>query len=261
MSETWHEASSLAVVILAKNEARHIGECIATLGFADRVVVSDSFSDDGTVEIARAAGATVLQRPFDNFAGQRNAALEAVDAEWIFFVDADERITPELAAEVLQVIAERPEAGWWVPRHNFIAGREVRHGGFYPDYQLRLLRRACARYDPERPVHEVVQLDGESGYLQQPMIHYNYASWAQFHWKQRRYAQFEGRILAERGVKPWPHKFIRQPLREFWRRYVMLQGYNDGWIGLKLGVFLGFYYGFMPHWYLLRQTSNVKRGT
>jgi (heptosyl)LPS beta-1,4-glucosyltransferase len=251
----------LAAVILAKNEARHIGECIATLGFADRVVVSDSYSDDGTVEIARGAGATVLQRPFDNFAGQRNAALEAVDAEWIFFVDADERITPELAAEVRQVTAERPEAGWWVPRHNFIAGHEVRHGGFYPDYQLRLLRRARARYDPERPVHEVVLLDGESGYLQHPMIHYNYASWDQFHWKQRRYARFEGRILAERGVKPWPHKFIRQPLREFWRRYVTLQGYKDGWIGLKLGVLLGFYYGFMPHWYLLRQTSNVKPGT
>jgi glycosyltransferase involved in cell wall biosynthesis len=242
----------LAVAVLTRNEAKHIAACLATLGFADLVVLSDSFSDDGTVEIARAAGATVFQRPFDNFAGQRNATLDAIDAEWVFFVDADERITPELAAEVRRVIAERPEVGWWVPRHNFIAGHQVRHGGFYPDYQLRLLRRGRARYAPDRPVHEVVLLDGPAGYLQNPMIHYNYTTWAQFHAKQRRYARMEGRILRERGVKPWPHKFVRQPLREFWRRYVTLKGYKDGWVGLKLAALLGFYYGFMPHWYLLR---------
>ncbi len=242
----------LAAIILTKDAAKHIGDCIATLGFADRIVVSDSYSTDGTVDLARAAGAEVTQRPFDNFAGQRNAAMDAVEAEWIFFVDADERIPPELAAEVREVIAARDEVGWWVPRHNFIAGRRARHGGFYPDYQLRLFRRDRARYDPARPVHEVVLLDGPSGELKNVMIHYNYDDWTQFHAKQRRYARLESAILRQRGVKPWPHKFIRQPLREFWRRYVRLKGYRDGWLGLKLAVLLGFYYGFMPHWYLLR---------
>ncbi len=246
------QSVQLAVIILTKNEAKHIGDCIATLGFADKIVVFDSYSTDGTDALARAAGVEVLQRPFDNFAGQRNAAMDAVDAEWLFFVDADERIPPALAAEVCAVIAEREESGWWVPRHNFIAGQRVGHGGFYPDYQLRVMRRDRARYDPDRPVHEVVQLEGASGYLQNVMIHYNYDTWAQFHAKQRRYARLESKILRERGVKPWPHKFIRQPLREFWRRYVTLQGYRDGWLGFKLAVLLGFYYGFMPHWYLLK---------
>lgn len=247
----------LAAIILTKDAARHITDCIATLGFADRIVVSDSYSTDGTVELARAAGAEVIQRPFDNFAGQRNSAMDAVMAEWIFFVDADERIPPELAAEVREVIATRPEVGWWVPRHNFIAGQQVRHGGFYPDYQLRLLRRDRARYDPARPVHEVVLLDGPAGELRNVMIHYNYDDWPQFHAKQRRYARLESAILRVRGVKPWPHKFIRQPLREFWRRYVRLEGYRDGWLGLKLAVLLGFYYGFMPHWYLLRPPAEA----
>jgi (heptosyl)LPS beta-1,4-glucosyltransferase len=248
------QSSTLAAVIIAKNEAAHISQCLATLDFADeRVVLTDPINDDNTVELARAAGATVLVREFDNFAGQRNAALESVSADWVFFVDADERITPDLAVEVRRVIAERPEAGWWEPRHNFIVGQSVRHGGFYPDYQLRLLRRSQARYDPERPVHEVVLLDGPSGYLQQVMIHYNYATWTQFHAKQRRYARFEGRILAERGIRPWPHKFITVPGREFRRRYLSLAGYRDGWIGLKLAFLLSFYYGFMPHWYLLRK--------
>jgi (heptosyl)LPS beta-1,4-glucosyltransferase len=236
----------LAAVILTRNEAKHIRDCIATLGFADRVVVSDSYSDDGTVELAQAVGAEVIQRPFDDFAGQRNAAMDAVDAEWILFVDADERVSPELAIEIRQVIAERPEVGWWAPRHNYIAGQRVAHGGFYPDYQLRLMRCDRARYDPARPVHEVVLLDGPAGQLRNVLIHYNYDAWAQFHAKQRRYARIESEILRQRGVKPWPHKFIRQPLREFWRRYVRLQGYRDGWL---------VYYGFMPHWYLLRGSA------
>ena len=101
----------------------------------------------------------------------------------------------------------------------------------------------------QRPVHEVVLLDGPAGVLQNVMIHYNYDNWSQFHAKQRRYSQFEGQILRQRGVKPWPHKFVRPPLREFWRRYVTLEGYRDGWIGLKLAVLLAHYYGFMPHWY------------
>ncbi len=252
------EYRQLAAVVLAKDEERHLADCLRMLQFADlRAVVTDPGRDNRIAVLARESGAVVLQRPFDDFAGQRNAAMDAVEAEWIFFVDADERIPPELAAEVRRVIVERSEAGWWVPRHNFIAGQQVRYGGFYPDYQLRLLRRDRARYDPARPVHEVVLLDGPSGYLQNPMIHYNYDDWPQFHAKQQRYALLEGQMLRQRGVKPWPHKFIRQPLREFWRRYVTLKGYRDGWLGLKLAVLLGFYYGFMPHWYLLdRRLGN-----
>jgi (heptosyl)LPS beta-1,4-glucosyltransferase len=250
------KAGSLAAVVLAKNVAAHIGPCLDTVAFADsRVVVTDPVNDDDTIALARAAGACILQREFDNFAGQRNAALEAVDTDWVFFVDADERVTPELADEVRQVIAERPEAGWWVPRHNFIAGQRVRYGGFCPDYQLRLLRRDRARYDPGRPVHEVVLLDGADGKLKNVLIHYNYDSWPQFHAKQARYARFEGQILRERGIKPWPHKFVRPALREFWRRYVTLKGYRDGWLGFKLAVLLAHYYGFMPHWYLLKRNA------
>jgi (heptosyl)LPS beta-1,4-glucosyltransferase len=251
------EICSLSAVVLAKNVANHIGPCLAALDFADcRLVVTDPINDDNTIELARAAGAEILQRDFDNFAGQRNAALDAIDTQWVFFVDADERVTPELAREVRSVVAGCEESGWWVPRHNYIAGQRVHYGCFYPDYQLRLLRRAHARYDPTRPVHEVVLLDGSEGKLKNVMIHYNYDNWAQFHAKQARYARFEGQILRERGVKPWPHKFFRPPLREFWRRYVTLQGYRDGWLGLKLAVLLAHYYGFMPHWYLLRPPAG-----
>ncbi len=246
---------SLFAVILTKNEARHITECIESVRWADGVVVFDSFSDDGTAELARAAGATVVQSVFEGWARQRNAALDYAavhGAAWVFFVDADERATPELAAEIRRVLAERPEAGWGVPRWNYIVGKRMTAGGFYPDHQLRLMQVGRARYDLERPVHEVVLLDGSRGDLQAPLVHYNYATWQQFHAKQRRYARMEADILRQRGIRPRPHNFILQPLREFRRRYLTLRGYRDGWHGLKIAALLAWYYGAYPYWVLAR---------
>ncbi|MEZ4768320.1 MAG: glycosyltransferase family 2 protein [Caldilineales bacterium] len=249
----------LIAVILTKNEARHIGDCIASVAWADAVLVSDSFSEDDTAALAEAAGAVVEQRVFEGWAVQRNASLDSaaeMSADWVLFVDAAERCTPELAQEIRHVIVTRPEAGWSIPRFNFIVGKQVRHGGFYPDYQLRLLRVGKARYDLSRPVHEVVELDGTQGRLQHHLLHYNYDTWAQFHAKQRRYGAMEADILAQRGIRARPHNFVLQPLREFRRRYVTLQGYRDGWHGLKLCALLAYYYGFYPY-QVLRAGTRV----
>ena len=241
----------LVAVILTKNEAHHVGDCIASLrAWTDAVVVWDSGSDDGTQDRARAAGALVVERPFDDYARQRQAVLDSINAEWILFIDADERATAELAAEIQSAIRNSQSVGYWIPRRNFIVGDEIRHGGFSPDYQLRLLRRSHARYDLTREVHEIVELDGDAGYLQAPLIHYNYASWTQFHAKQRRYARYEAKILAGRGIRPRPHNFVLQPLREFRRRFLTLNGWRDGWPGLRLALLLAWYYGFVPYWEL-----------
>ncbi len=232
---------SLAAVILTKNEEANVAECIESLRWADRIVVFDSFSDDRTVAVARELGAEVIQHPFRNYAQQRDAALAAVDAEWVFFVDADERATPELAAEVRRVIAERPEAGWWVPRRNIIVGKWVRHAGWYPDYQLRLLRRDRARYDPAREVHELVILDGDEGYLQNTLTHYNYDTWREFLARQDFYTDYEACILFEQGIRPKPQNYVLQPWREFRRRYLSLQGWRDGWYGLVLSLLMAWY--------------------
>lgn len=243
----------LIAVILTRNEAQHIAACVAAVrDWVDAVVVWDSFSSDGTASVALAAGALVVERPFDNFAAQRQAALDATSAEWVFFVDADERVTPALGAEIRVAIINDTIDGFWIPRRNIIVGHEMQGGGFFPDYQLRLLRRAAARYVPEREVHEIVALAGEDGYLTAPLIHYNYATWAQFHRKQQAYAAYEARILAAKGIRSRPHNFILQPLREFRRRFVTLGGWRDGLPGLRLALLLAWYYGFMPYWVLLR---------
>jgi (heptosyl)LPS beta-1,4-glucosyltransferase len=243
----------LTAVILTRNEAKHISACIATLlPWCDAVVVWDSGSTDATCDLAHLAGAVVVQRPFDDYARQRQAALNAVASEWILFIDADERATPALAEEVLQVIQGSDKAGYWIPRRNFIVGHETRGGGFSPDYQLRLLRREKATYDLAREVHEVVELDGAEGHLSEPLVHLNYDSWRQFHRKQIAYARYEARILAQRGIRPRPHNFVLQPLREFRRRFVTLAGWRDGAHGLWLALLLAWYYGFVPYWQLLK---------
>jgi len=229
----------LTAIILTKNEARHVAECVASLRWADRVLVFDSLSDDDTVALARAAGAEVAARPFDNYAAQRNAALDSVTTDWVLFVDADERGTPALAAEVRQVIATRPEDGWYVPRHNYIFGRLTLGAGWYPDYQFRLLRHGRARY--VRPVHELGEVDGAIGYLQNPLIHYNYRDRAQFHAKQRFYVETDAGILRDAGVRPKPRNYVLQPLRQFYWRYVTLGGWRDGLHGLRLSLYMGYY--------------------
>ena len=234
----------LAAVILAHNEERHIGDCLDSLAWVDERVVVDDFSTDHTASIARAQGARVIQHALEDFAAQRNAALDAVEARWVLFVDADERATPVLAEAVLRVIrydGEKARAGWWVPRHNYMIGHRMRGGGWYPDYQLRLLARNRARYDPAHPVHEIVVLDGKAGYLENVFVHFNYDTVRDFQRKMNQYAGLEARMLAQQNVRVRPWTYVSMPLREFWRRFVTLEGYRDHVFGLLFCGLMAWY--------------------
>jgi (heptosyl)LPS beta-1,4-glucosyltransferase len=233
----------LVGIILTYNESKHITDCIESLRFCDEIVVFDSFSTDDTMTLAMWAGVQLIQHPFTDYASQRNAALEAVSdvADWVLFVDADERVSEALSQEVRAAIKQENVAGFRIPRHNYIFGKLTKGAGWYPDYQLRLLRVGKARYDTTRPVHEVVQLEGEMGTLTNPLIHYNYQDAAQFAAKQRRYVAYDAKILYEQGVRAKPHHLITQPLRHFWWRYLTLKGYGDGFHGLRLSALMAWY--------------------
>lgn len=243
----------LTAIVLTYNEAEHIQACLESLQFADERLVFDSFSTDNTVELAQQSGAKILQRPFDNYAGQRNAALEAVreSAEWVLFVDADERVTPELAAEVRRAIALPGYAGWRIPRYNYLFGQLTKGAGWYPDYQTRLLKIGAAQYDPARPVHETVLLDEAEGTLQAHFIHYNYKDLAQFIRKQQRYVVYDAKILYEQGIRPKLYTYFTQPLRHFYWRFITLKGYTDGLHGLRLSALMA-WYEFRKYWLLRR---------
>ena len=235
--------TQLTAIVLTYNEAEQIGACVETLRFADRILIFDSYSSDDTVAIARRCGAEVLQRSFVNYADQRNAALDAVEgeSEWVLFVDADERISADLAAEIQRKLSYPEFAAWKLPRHNYIFGKLTRGAGWYPDYQTRLLRLGQARYDPGRQVHEIAMIDGPLGTMDNPIIHYNYQNVAHFKDKQERYLRYDARMLFDEGTVPKFRNFILQPLRQFHLRYVTLKGYRDGWHGLRLSLFMAWY--------------------
>jgi len=246
---------SLTAAVIARDEEDTLGDCLRSVTFADEcLVLLDSATRDRTRDVALQHGARVEERAFDNFAAQRDAALELATANWVLFVDADERVTPALRDEVLARVADPGDKrAFWIPRHNYLMGRIVRHAGWFPDYQLRLLERRSVHFDPLRVVHEVALVDGPVGYLREPLVHFNYRSLGEFVRKQERYCQLEAqRWLATFG-RPRLRGLIGQPAREFWRRYIELQGFREGGFGLVLSVLLAYYAG--KSIYLARRAS------
>lgn len=234
-------AVSVTAVIPAWDEERNIVACLESLAWTDRqVAFLDTRTSDRTPELAQELGAEVMYHPFENFAQFHNAALDQVEAEWVFFVDADERCTPELAEEIRTVATEgREEVLWWVPRHNYIFGRLTLGAGWYPDYQARLMLHGRARW--ERPVHEVAVADGPEGYLQNPLIHYNYDDLPDFVARQQRYTDIDAGILLQEGVRPRFYTPYTQAARHFWWRFVTLRGARDGLHGLWLSLLTAYY--------------------
>jgi len=230
----------VTVIVPTLNEEHNILDCLESVAWADRCVVFDCFSTDRTLDLARQAGAEVMQHPFENFAQFHNAAMERVEADWILFVDADERATPELAEEVRLVTdGTREEVAWSVPRHNYIFGRLTLGAGWYPDYQSRLLLRGRVRW--ERPVHEVIVADGPEGYLENPLTHYNYEDLDDFIARQEKYTDIDAGILMEQGVRPRFYTPYSQAVRHFWWRFVTLRGTKDGLHGMWLSLLMAYY--------------------
>ena len=228
---------TVSAVILAHDEVDLISGCVASVGWADERLVIDDGTTTAMGPTAEAAGATVVYRPWPGFPKQRNAGLELATGDWVLFVDADERVPPSLAQEVrARVEAAGETVGYWVPRRNVIAGEWVRHAGWWPDRQLRLLKRGHARYDETGVVHEVAELDGPSGELQEPLLHLNYETLSEFREKQRRYASLDARKLWESGQRARPRNLLLQPIREFRRRTLELGGIRQGPLGVRLGL-------------------------
>lgn len=245
-------AVSISVCIIARDEAANLAELLPGVRWADEVLVLvDAATVDDSVSVARALADRGEVRPFVGFSAFRNAALDLARGGWVFFVDADERVSRELADEVRAAVAASEEAigrgeadapvGYWVPRNNIIFGRLIGGGGWSPDYQLRILRRGAGRYDESRSVHEVAILDGPSGYLTERLLHLNYRSLQQFCAKQRRYTEIEAATLRARGIRGDGRALVGAPLREFRRRYLDLAGWTDGPVGLFLSLAMAYY--------------------
>ena len=211
---------NMVAIVLTLNEEEHLPHCLTSVqGLGARIIVLDSGSTDRTVEIAKAHGAEVVHSPFCGYASQRNEGLRVSgDAEWVLFLDADERLTGHSRAEILERICSAGDdvAGFWLPRRNIAFGGVLRGGGWWPDCQARLIRLGRGQYDATREVHEVVLFEGQTESLREPFVHLNYATYREFVLKQRAYTVRNAR---QSGVetprrRSLPTSIPRRPLRQ-----------------------------------------------
>ena len=226
----------VSVTIITLNEAAHIAAAITSAAWADEVVVVDSGSTDETVAIARQAGAKVLTRDWTGYIDQKNFAAGAAANDWIFSLDADERVPKALADEVRRLLATDPPLhGYRGPRVTFHLGRWIRTTDFYPDFQTRLYDRRHARWNG-RYVHESVSVDGPSGRLQNDLEHYSFENVADQIDRINRYSTLAARQMHEAGVRSGWLKLAVHPPAAFLRNYLLRRGCLDGTAGLTISM-------------------------
>jgi glycosyltransferase involved in cell wall biosynthesis len=244
----------LSAIVIAHNEAAHIGACLDALAFCDERIVVDSGSSDGTVDIARGKGARVESHDWQGFGPQKNYALSLATGDWVLSIDADERVTPELAATIKTAMADTSADGFEFPRRSSFCGREMRHSGWYPDYVLRLFRRGKARFD-DALVHERVISDGAVKRLDQPLIHYPVSRLEDALSRMDRYSTASAAALVASGRRVSFVAGIGHGLYAFLRSYVLRLGFLDGAEGFLLAVANaeGSYYRYMKAWLATRR--------
>jgi len=245
----------LTVTIITLNEAGHIGAAIDSAAFADEILVVDSGSTDGTQDIARAKGARILARAWTGYVDQKNFAAEQASHDWIFSLDADERIPPALAEEIRGVLErESPFHGYRVPRVAFHLGKWIRTTDFYPDYQTRLYDRRFARWRG-RYVHESVTVEGPPGRLKNDLQHYSFSDLRDQIKRINQYSTLAALQMYEEGRRTGPAEILLHPPAAFIRNYILRRGFLDGTAGLTISLMNSWSVGmkFMKLWELQRK--------
>ena len=226
--------STVSVIVITYNEERNIDACLKSVQWADEIIVVDSQSTDKTIPIALQYTNKVYVKEWEGYSENKNYALRQVSSEWVLWIDADERVTPELAEEIKQRIAGNPaENGFECARRAFFLGKWIRHCGWYPGYVLRLFRHNSAQFNHHK-VHEGLVLDGKHGRLKNDLLHFTDDSLEHYLWKFNRYTSFAAEELAERGKKPVFLNILFRPLHAWLKMYIFKLGFLDGMQGFML---------------------------
>lgn len=235
---------SLTVLIPCKNERRHILACIQSArAVASEILVADSGSTDGTLELARSApDCRVIEREFIGYASFKNWALEHASHDWVLIVDADERVTPELAAEISKLLAGNPSCdAYRLRRDSFLLGHPIRHCGWSTSRITRLVRRSVCRYQAQRVHEEMAVSTRRVGTLEGRLLHYTAVDFDEFLYRQCRYGILAAQDAFERGRRPSLLKTFFHPGVKFFHLYVLQRGYRDGFPGLIVCLLMAFY--------------------
>lgn len=231
----------LAVLILTRNEEAHIEACIKSASFADEIVIVDSGSTDRTQAIAESLGAKFVTHPMgdEGFAGQRNFALAQTQADWVFYLDADERIQEEAAEEIRHIVSDGAEAAYRVERKNIVFGKMMYHGGHRPDFVYRLYPRTGIHWQGK--VHEGIETDLPRKTLHNVLIHYTYTTWNQYFAKFNHYTSLAAQSMFERNKRVGKLGALGHASFTFIRDYLLRGGCLDGFMGLTMSVMASVY--------------------
>jgi glycosyltransferase involved in cell wall biosynthesis len=229
---------SLSVVVITFNEEANLARTLASVAWADELVIVDSGSIDRTREVAESFRAKFCVEPWKGFGLQKNSALAKANGDWILSLDADEEVEPALAEEIRTVLSANPSvAGFWIPRKNFFLGRWIRHGGFYPDPKLRLFRRGAGQFE-ERLVHEDVKLDGATGMLRGHLLHHAYPTLDDYIDHMNRYSSLGAQMAVAKRARGFSLIAIAiRPRLTFLYNYFLRLGFLDGREGLLLHLY------------------------
>ncbi len=257
----------LSVCVTTYQEQDNIGDCLKSVrGLADEIIVVDGGSLDQTRTVARRYTKNIFVRPNNpNLNINKNFGFSKARGEWVLCLDADEQVTPELAARIKEMLVEGTEwDGFLLPRKNYYFGRFLRYGSNYPDHQLRLFRRVKGQFAAKH-VHERLQVQGRVGRLKEPLAHFPYKTISQYFQKFNFYTSFAGRFLYQKGVRIRSTTafwfFYAKPLLRLVRRYIFKGGFLDGWQGLLACVF-SYLTGIVSYakCWELQQTERTPRG-
>lgn len=231
----------LSVIIITKNEARHIAACLQSVSFAREIIVLDSGSTDGTPEIARQHGAIVHQSTdWPGFGPQKNRALDLATQSWVLSIDADERVPNKLKQEIIDTLASEASSseschGYFIPRLSELCGQPIRHSGWWPDYVLRLFRRDSGRFT-DALVHEQVEVNGQTAKFRACLLHYPYETLDALIQKMNRYSTAAAEMMFARGKRAGIASIAAHSIWTFVRIYVLRRGFLDGRYGFVLAV-------------------------
>lgn len=236
------EKIPLSVMVLTRNEEKNIAECLQSVSWAKDIIVLDDQSTDKTLEIARTYTNHIVQRPMDIEGRHRNVGYSLAKEEWILSLDADERVTPELAREIQKILLHpsTPHNGFAIPRKNYLGTYWIQHGGWYPSGQLKLFRKNKFRYR-EDEVHCFPELEGSWGLLKGDIVHYSYKDFQDFIHKLNNQSTREAQKWIRTGRKVSLFTALWRTLDRFFRSYLLKKGYKDGFIGFMVAIFASLY--------------------
>jgi glycosyltransferase involved in cell wall biosynthesis len=251
---------TLSVAMIARNEEKNLPRTLESVRWADEIVIVDSGSVDRTPEIARSFGAHhSFNRDFKGHPEQKAIAIGKCTSDWILLLDADEVVSPELAKEIQETIANPKYEAYWIPRLNLFMDRWIRHGGFYPDRKLRLWRRGSARMETGVGPHGTPQYDGPKGTLKHDLIHYAYPSFELYLSHMNDYSSENVDVLVERGKAQSGVGFVRlallNPVATFVKNYFFRLGFLDGLPGLVYHINHSVY----VHWKYVKAWEGRKK--